>query len=200
MHKAGLNKGKYKMAAKLSIKNMVCPRCIISVQEIFDELNFKVTDIQLGEVSIPSEITNTEKSILEDKLLKKGFELLTKDTSKIIAQIKSLIIDRIHHDSENIKINFSDYLSKKLNHEYTSLSKLFSSVEGITIERYILKQKIEKVKELIFYDQLTLSEIAYQMNYSSSAHLSSQFKKETGMTPSEFKKLRRPNRQSLDSI
>ncbi len=179
---------------------MVCPRCIISVQQIFDEINIKVTDIQLGEVSIPSKITNGEKSILEKKLLEKGFELLTKDTSKIITQIKSLIIDHIHHDSANLKINFSDYLSNKLNHEYTSLSKLFSSVEGITIERFILKQKIEKVKELIFYDQLTLSEIAYQMNYSSSAHLSSQFKKETGMTPTEFKKLRKPDRQSLDSL
>lgn len=179
---------------------MVCPRCIISVQEIFDEINIEVTDIQLGEVSIPSKITNAEKSILEEKLLEKGFELLTKDTSKIIIQIKSLIIDHIHHDSDKLKINFSDYLSNELNHEYTSLSKLFSSVEGITIERYILKQKIEKIKELIFYDQLTLSEIAYQLNYSSSAHLSSQFKKETGMTPSEFKKLRKPNRQSLDSL
>ncbi len=188
------------MAAKLSIKNMVCPRCIISVQEIFDELNIEITDIQLGEVLIPSKITDVEKSILKEKLLEKGFELLTKNTSKIITQIKSLIIDHIHHDSENLKINFSDFLSKKLNQEYTSLSKLFSSVEGITIERYILKQKIEKVKELIFYDQLTLSEIAYQMNYSSSAHLSSQFKKETGMSPSEFKKLRKPNRQPLDSL
>jgi len=188
------------MTTKLYIKNMVCPRCVATVQSIFDKLKIETTSVQLGEVSAASNITASQKSKLEEILLKNGFELLQDNKSKLISQIKSIIIDQIHHKSDRLNINFSTLLSGKLNHEYTSLSKLFSSVEGITIERFILKQKIEKVKELLCYGQQTLSEIAYQMNYSSTAHLSSQFKKETGMTPSKFKSRKSPQRKPIDSL
>ncbi len=184
----------------LHIKNMVCPRCISTVQMIFDGLDIDIKSIQLGEVITANKISSGLKLRLKDKLSEDGFELLEDHNSKIISQIKSLIIDHIHHQSTSLKINFSTFLSEKLNHEYTSLSKLFSSVEGLTIERFILKQKIEKVKELLFYNEINLSEIAIRMNYSSTAHLSSQFKKETGMTPSAFKKTRNPSHQAIDSI
>lgn len=179
---------------------MVCPRCISTVEDIFKKLNINLLTIQLGEVSTSIKINKSQKNELKNRLIDNGFELLEDNKSKLIAQIKSIIIDQIHQQGDSLKINFSRLLADKLNLEYTSLSKLFSSVEGITIERFILKQKIEKVKELLFYNQLSLSEIAFQMNYSSVAHLSSQFKKEIGMTPSEFKKNRHPSHKSLDSL
>ena len=179
---------------------MVCPRCISAVQDIFTKLYIEIVSIQLGEVITDVEISIIQKEQLEKALLASGFELLQDHKSKIIGQLKSLIIEEIHYKKEDLKINFSEFLSEKLHQEYSSLSKLFSAVEGITIERYILKQKIEKVKELLIYNQLNLTEIAFQMNYSSTSHLSSQFKKETGMSPSVFKKLRKPNRQSIDEL
>jgi len=184
----------------LHIKNMVCPRCTSTVQSIFNSLNIDVQSIKLGEVVIGSQLNKDLKLKLEVQLSEHGFELLEDHNSKIISQIKALIVDHVHHNVTDLKINFSSFLSEKLNHEYSALSKLFSAVEGLTIERFILKQKIEKVKELLFYNELNLSEIAFRMNYSSSAHLSSQFKKETGMTPSAFKKTRNPSHRSLDSI
>lgn len=184
----------------LYIKNMVCPRCITTVQEVFDDLNLEVATIQLGEVVTTSPVTAKQKVEIEHILASQGFELLQDNNSKLIGQIKSLIVEQIHHKPDGLKLNFSNWLSERLNHEYTSLSKLFSSVEGITIERFILKQKMEKVKELLFYNQLTLTEIAYRLNYSSTAHLSAQFKKETGMTPTAFKKMRKPGHKALDSL
>ena len=185
---------------KLHIKNMVCPRCIATVEKIFNELNIEIKSVQLGEAHTSVDISETQKLQLEEQLLNNGFELLKDNNSKLIGEIKSLIVNQIHYSREPLKVNFSTLLSEKLNHEYTSLSKLFSSDEGITIERFILKQKIERVKELIFYNQLTLSEIAFHMDYSSVAHLSAQFKKETGMSPTEFKKLKKPGHQALDSF
>lgn len=179
---------------------MVCPRCIDTVKDIFNDLKIEIYSVQLGEVITPLEITTSQKVEIEERLSAKGFELLQTNKSKLISQIKSIIIDQIHYQREAQKVNLSSIIADKLNHEYSSLSRLFSSVEGITIERFMLKQKIEKVKELLFYNQLTLSEIAFQMDYSSVAHLSAQFKKETGMTPSEFKKMRGPSHQSLDSL
>lgn len=179
---------------------MVCPRCIATVQRIFIDANIETKSIQLGEVCTTEDVSEEQKSLLEEQLLKNGFELLEDYNSKLINQIKSLIVIKIHHNTEPLKVNFSTFLSEELNHKYTWLSKLFSSVEGITIERFILKQKTERVKELLFYNELSLSEIAFQMDYSSTAHLSAQFKKETGMTPSDFKKIHTPNRQSLDSL
>lgn len=184
----------------LYIKNMVCPRCIDSVKDLFQELNIPVDGIVLGQVELKTELSDENKLLLNKKLIARGFELLGDHKSQLIMQIKSLIIDQIHYAENELRVNFSTLLSEKLNHEYTSLSKLFSSVEGLTIEKYILKQKIERVKELIFYKELSLSEIANQMGYSSVSHLSSQFKKETGITPSAFKMLNSPDRQSLDLI
>lgn len=184
----------------LHIKNMVCPRCIETVQRICDELNIEVSSIQLGEVIPKKKLSDYQKLELSKTLRTRGFELLEDHKSKLINQIKSIIIDQIHHKSEIPNVNFSTLLSEQLNHEYTSISKLFSSVEGITIERFILKQKVERVKEILFYDELTLTEIGYKMNYSSVAHLSNQFKKETGMTPTEFKNLKKPGHQSLEQL
>lgn len=188
------------MMFKVNIKNMVCPRCIDSVRGILNDLKIPLTSIKLGEVELVNELTSNQKNELSDLLKERGFELLEDQKSKTIESIKSIVIEQIHHTTEALTINFSTLLSKKLNQEYSSLSKLFSSIEGVTIEKYILNQKIEKVKELIHYNQLTFSEIAYQLNYSSVAHLSAQFKKETGMTPSAFKKLNINDRKGLDEI
>ncbi len=186
---------------RIYIKNMVCPRCIDTVKEIFAEHKLNISSIALGEVITENEISKIQKETLNKKLNKRGFELLKDTKSQLIGKIKTLIIDSIHYSKEPIKINFSVYLSDQLHHEYGYLSRLFSSVEGITIEKYVLSQKIEKVKELIFYDELTLSEIAFRLDYSSVAYLSSQFKKETGMTPTQFKKQKNPSRRNhLDSI
>ncbi|MEQ9289562.1 MAG: AraC family transcriptional regulator [Cyclobacteriaceae bacterium] len=184
----------------LYIKNMVCPRCIATVKYIFKDLGIPIERIQLGEVIPPHSLDESQKLMLSEKLTDHGFELLTDSKSKLIGQIKSLLIKWIHYPEETSNKNFSLLLSENLNHDYSYLSKLFSPVEGITIERFIVRQKIEKVKELIIYDELTLSEIAFQMGYSSVAYLSTQFKNETGMTPTEFKKLKKPDRRSLDSL
>lgn len=179
---------------------MVCPRCIDSVKKIFSDLNIETLQIELGEITTINPIDSDEKQLLKLKLAARGFELLEDQHSKTIARIKAIVVEQIHYNKESLTVNFSTFLSDKLNQDYTVLSKLFSSVEGITIEKYILKQKIEKVKELIVYNELNLSEIAFQLDYSSVSHLSSQFKKETGMTPSVFKKLDKRDRNTLDSI
>ncbi|WP_338222203.1 AraC family transcriptional regulator [Algoriphagus confluentis] len=184
---------------EILIKNMVCPRCIEAVEDIFTGEKL-VAKVELGKVTLPQGISDYEKEKLAQLLQNRGFELLEPGKSALISQIKTLIVDLVHHRGEGIHENLSSYLSEKLNHEYTGLSKLFSSVEGITIERFFTLQKIEKVKEYLFYDELSLSEIAFQMGYSSVAYLSAQFKKETGMTPSEFKKNGQVKRKSLDGI
>ena len=179
---------------------MVCPRCIKSVRDVFKELNINIVYIQLGKVESNSKINDTVRTELNLLLVKRGFEVLESKNHKTNEQIKTIIIEQVHFSKELLNTNFSVYISGKLNQEYTSLSKLFSSVEGITIERFILKQKIEHIKELLFYKEYTLSEIAFQMGYSSVAYLSSLFKKETGMSPTEFKKLKSPNHQPLDAL
>ncbi|GMQ23755.1 hypothetical protein Aoki45_04370 [Algoriphagus sp. oki45] len=188
-----------RMQTTLLIKNMVCPRCIEAVSEIFsgERLEAKV---ELGKVRLEKSISEEQKEKLAQLLQNRGFELLESGKSALISQIKTGIIDLVHHQDNHLHENLSTYLSEKLNHEYSGLSKLFSQVEGITIERFYTLQKIEKVKEYLFYDELSLSEIAFQMGYSSVAYLSAQFKKETGMTPSEFKKNGLAKRRSLDGI
>ena len=186
--------------ATLHIKNMVCPRCIMAVGKIFEELDIPVTKVELGEVTLPDELSNPQRLQLDKELKKVGFELLHTGKSVLISRIKMLVIDTIHYSKEPLTINFSDFLSEKLHREYSYLSRLFSSVEGVTIEKFIITQKVEKVKELLFYDELTLSEISFRLNYSSVAHLSAQFKKETGMTPSQFKTLKKPGHHSLDTL
>lgn len=179
---------------------MVCPRCIEAVKESFQTLEIPFKSIELGKVTLENPLGEDKKSDLAISLNKKGFELLESKNAALISQIKSLIISKIHHSNEVMGENFSTFLSENLHQEYTSLSRLFSQVEGITIEKYITRQKIERVKELLFYDQLSLSQISFELNYSSVAYLSAQFKKETGMTPSEFKKSRKIDRKSLDQL
>ena len=185
---------------KIHIKNMVCPRCIRAVEGALTEMKIPYTQITLGQAIINRELTSSEQKELAVKIEALGFELLESGKSAMISRIKTLIIEQIHYKEQALAVNFSDYLSEQLNYEYSYLSRLFSSVEGITIEKFITRQKIERIKELLFYDQLTLSEIAHKMNYSSVAYLSAQFKKETGMTPTAFKQTQQPGHHSLDSI
>lgn len=159
-----------------------------------------VAEIHLGEVRIRGSADQRQKNDLKVKLESRGFELLEDGRSALVGKIKSLIVETIHHRPEPFTGKISDLLAKTLPYDYSYLSRLFSAVEGRTIERFITLQKIEKVKELLYYNEMTLSEIAYRMNYSSTAHLSAQFRKETGMTSSEFRKLRKPGHRPLDSL
>lgn len=184
----------------LHIKNMVCPRCIAAVQGLLNDLNIDFASVQLGEVVLKEELDEGLRNKFKAGLLNLGFELLESEKSALISRIKSLVIDQVHNREEPLKVNFSTYLSENLQRDYTYLSKLFSSTEGITIEKFITRQKMERVKELLFYNQLTISEIAFQLDYSSAAHLSSKFKSETGMTPTEFKNQKKPGHRNLDSL
>jgi AraC-like DNA-binding protein len=184
----------------IHIKNMVCPRCITAVKEILDGLKIQYQNIELGQVVLPEPIDKNHLKIFENKINSLGFELLEPGKSSLISKIKTVIIDQIHYNKEPISINFSSLIGDKLHHDYSYLSRLFSSVEGVTIEKFIVRQKIEKVKELLFYDELSLSEIAFKMDYSSVAYLSTQFKKETGMTPTQFKNTHQPGHRHLDSL
>ena len=184
----------------LHIKNMVCPRCIMAVTAVLNKVQIEYQDVHLGEVILAKPAEDEKIELLKIKLDSIGFDLLERGKSSVISKIKTLIVEQIHHSKEPLKENFSTFLSEKLHHEYSYLSRLFSSVEGITIEKYIARQKIEKVKELLFYDELSLSEIAFQMDYSSASYLSTQFKKETGMTPTQFKNMHQPGHRHLDSI
>ncbi|NEN24919.1 helix-turn-helix transcriptional regulator [Cryomorpha ignava] len=179
---------------------MVCPRCIAAVESVLQEIDIPYNSIKLGEVELKTDLPDAKRKMLADKLNILGFELLESDRSKTISQIKGLIINQIHHKKEKLKVNLSTFLADNLHQDYSSLSRLFSSVEGITIEKFAMRQKIERVKELLFYDEHNLSEIAYEMEYSSVAHLSTQFKKETGMTPTEFKRNKSAVRSSIDGL
>jgi len=184
----------------LFIKNMVCNRCIMIVQNELDKFDLEVKNIRLGEVILDKEPTTEEKDKLEKALILLGFEVIDDRKSLIIEKIKNIIIDLVHHQDNDTKKNLSDILSSKLHHDYNYLSNLFSEIEGTTIEKYFIAQKIEKVKELLVYDELSLSEIAFRLNYSSVAYLSNQFKKVTGVTPSHFKQIREDKRKSLDKV
>lgn len=185
---------------KISIKNMVCPRCIESVSDILEELNLSAQSIKLGQATLKKELSDVDKSLLDQRLQLKGFELINDSKTIIVSKIKSIIIEQIHYHPTQLKNNFSTLLSNKLNYSYPKLSRLFTEIEGRTIEKFILNQKIEKVKELISYDQYSISEIADRLNYSSVAHLSGQFKKATGISPSHYKSMKSHNRNSLDMI
>ncbi|OOB84240.1 AraC family transcriptional regulator [Flavobacterium columnare] len=184
----------------LFIKNMVCNRCIMVVQNELDKFDLEVKNIRLGEVILDKEPTTKEKDKLEKALILLGFEVIDDRKSLIIEKIKNIIIDLVHHQDNDTKKNISDILSSKLHHDYNYLSNLFSEIEGTTIEKYFIAQKIEKVKELLVYDELSLSEIAFRLNYSSVAYLSNQFKKVTGLTPSYFKQIRDDKRKPLDKV
>ena len=175
---------------KIHIKYMVSLRCKMAVKEELDKLKLKHTSIELGEVNLKKDITGDDREYLRKGLLKKGLELIDDKKSQLIEKTKTIIIELIHYSEENPKINYSDYISEKLDYNYNHLSSLFSEVTGTTIVNYIIINKIERVKELLLYDELTLTEISLLMEYSSVAHLSHQFKKITGLTPTYFKKMK----------
>ncbi len=179
---------------------MVCNRCIMVVKNELEKIGFSPKSVKLGEVEFEGELSNNEKRVIDNHLLTFGFELIDDKKSRMIEKIKNVIIDLVHQQDNEIKTNLSDLLKNSLNHDYNYLSNLFSEVEGITIEKYLIAQKIEKVKELLVYDELSLSEIAYQLKYSSVAYLSNQFKKVTGLTPSHFKQIKEDKRKPLDKI
>ena len=169
---------------------MVSLRCKMAVKEEHDKLKLKHTSIELGEVNLKKDITGDDREFLRKGLIKKGLELIDDKKSLLIEKTKTIIIELIHYSEENPKINYSDYISEKLDYNYNHLSSLFSEVTGTTIVNYIIINKIERVKELLLYDELTLTEISLLMEYSSVAHLSHQFKKITGLTPTYFKKIK----------
>ncbi len=185
---------------KLYIKNMVCNRCIMVVRQEMEKLGHTVQHIELGEVVVAEELNDSQKELAGRALAALGFELIDDKKARIIEKIKVLIIDLVHYQHNMLKYNISELLSRELNHEYSYISRLFSEVEGVTIEKYFIAQKIEKVKELLVYDELTLSEIAEMLNYSSVAYLSNQFKKVTGLTPTHFKNLKQAKRIPLDQV
>lgn len=174
---------------KLFIKNMVCIRCKMVVKAELDKLNIIHKDLVLGEVDLLNSISQEQLEVLDVGLKAYGLELITDNRAKIIEKIKNTIIELIHYSDEEVKVNFSAYLSEKLNYDYTYLSNLFSEVHGTTIEHFIIHQKIERVKELLVYNEINLSEIAWKLHYSSVQHLSTQFKQVTGLTPTFFKNL-----------
>ena len=185
---------------KLYIKNMVSNTCRLVVKDALNELNLHYILVNLGEVEIMENISKKQREELKETLIKMGLELMNDKKAILIEKVKNTIIEMVHFADNMIKVNFSDYLSRKLNYDYTYLSNLFSEIQGINIQQFILLHKAERIKELITYDELTISEIAYKMNYSSVAHLSNQFKKITGFSPSHFKQLRVKRRNIIETI
>lgn len=184
----------------LYIKNMVCGRCKMVVKSELDKLGLQTIAVELGEVELQDDITDSQKEILLKNLQALGFDLIDDKKSKTIEKIKNLIVDLVHHKNNELKVNLSDYLVENLNQDYSTLSNLFSEIENTTIEKYFISQKIEKVKELLIYNELSLSEIADMLNYSNVAHLSNQFKKITGFTPTYFKQLKDKKRIQIENI
>ena len=182
------------------IKNMVCNRCKMMVKSTLEKLGLHPVQVELGEVELRENDISTVKEQLVQELQSLGFDLLDDRKTQTIEKIKNLITDLVQNKSNHLPIKLSEYLSDELRQDYSLLSGLFSEVEGITIEKYYILQRIEKVKELLVYDELSLSEIAVQLNYSSVAYLSNQFKKITGLTPSHFKNLRTVKRKPLDDL
>lgn len=184
------------------IKNMVCQRCIMTVEGILNKTAIPFQKVTFGEVYIQHPLTDKQKEVLKTELELVGFELIDNHTTEIIEKAKQLIIKKARNedDTKDVKLNLSKFLSDNLNYEYTHISSMFSAIEGRTIEQYFIEQRIEKAKELLVYGQLTLSEIAYELNYSSVAHLSGQFKKITGLTPSYYKEVGAAKRKALDKV
>jgi AraC-like DNA-binding protein len=185
---------------KYFVKNMVCPRCIMAVRQIFQEMNYAPTEVALGEVETSEPVSPEMLPVLREKLTSYGFELIDDSKSQLIEKIKTLIIELIHYRKDDLKMNYSDFIADNLDKDYHYLSNLFSDVTGTTIEKYIISQKIERVKELLVYDESTISQIADDLGYSSVAHLSAQFKKVTGLTPGHFKQIGNNKRKPLDQV
>lgn len=184
---------------KLYIKYMVSIRCKMLVKEELKKLGLHYI-VEMGEVDIMEDITPEQRELFRVALLQSGLELMDDKKAVLIQKIKNVIIEMVHYEDELPKTNFSEFLSAKLNHDYTYMANLFSEVQGTTIEKFIISHKIERVKELIIYDEINLTEIAWKMHYSSVAHLSNQFKKVTGLTPSHFKQLKNKRRNPIEDI
>jgi len=185
---------------KLYIKYMVSLRCKLMVKEELRKLGITAVAVDLGVAELLEDITEEQREHLKKNLLKSGLELLDDSRSILIERIKNVIIELIHYSDEIPTQNYSDYISEKLNYDYTYLSNVFSEVKGITIQQFIILNKIERVKELLLYDELNLTEISYKLHYSSVAHLSNQFKKITGLTPSYFKKMKKARQGNLENL
>lgn len=179
---------------------MVCDRCLMAVRQVLNDEGIEYRHLQLGEVELSAEPSAAQLESLSVKLKSLGFELLDDKKSRIVEKIKSTIISIIHHSDDELNLKLSALLTDRLGMDYHYLTTLFSSVEGITIEKYTILQRIEKVKELMMYNEMTLSEIAFDMGYSSVQHLSQQFKKVTGLTPTQFREIKENTRKPLDSI
>ena len=189
------------MNTVLHIKNMVCGRCIKVVVDELAKLDIKPESVKLGEVIINGKLNSEKNNAVRKSLNENGFELIDDKKGQIIDKIKTEIINIVHHKKDlPSNVNLSDYLSREVGYDYSYISNLFSVVAGTTIEKYLILQKVEKIKELIVYDELNLNEIAFELGYSSVQHLSRQFKKVTGLTPTFFKKMKDKNRNPLDKI
>ncbi len=185
---------------KLYIKYMVSLRCKMLVMEELKKLGLNYVVVDLGMVEILEDITQEQQELLRNNLTRSGLELLDNKRSILIEKIKNVITEMIHYTDELPKVNYSDYISEKLGYDYTYLANTFSEVKGITIQQFIILHKIERVKELILYDELNLSEIAFKLHYSSPAHLSNQFKKVTGLTPSFYKNMKLKRNKNLENM
>jgi len=170
------------------------------VKDVLSKLDLHYTTIELGEADIIETISPAQRDLIREALLRQGLELMDDKKSVLIQKIKNVIVELVHYTEEPLRVKFSEYLSQKLNHDYTYMANLFSEVQGITIEKFIISHKIERVKELLVYNELNLTEIANLMHYSSVAHLSAQFKKITGLTPSHFRQLKEKRRSMLDDV
>lgn len=179
---------------------MVSNRCKILVKDELRKLGLHFIVVELGEVEVMETLSESQSESLKAALLESGLELMDDKKSILIEKIKNVIIEMVHHTEELVKVNFSQLLSEKLNHDYTYLANLFSEVQGTTIEHFVIAHKVERIKELIMYGELSISEIAWKMNYSSVAHLSNQFKKVTGLSPSHFKQLKDKRRSPLEEV
>ncbi|MBK6730606.1 MAG: helix-turn-helix transcriptional regulator [Bacteroidetes bacterium] len=185
---------------KIYIKNMACESCKVVVKEALEELDISPVKVELGEIETKEDISDEKKMKLNIKIKKVGLELLEKKQGALIEKIRKVIVDYVYKSDEKPKVKFSVLLSKELDYSYTYLANFFSEVEATTIEQYVIALKIERIKELIIFGEHTLSEIAYKLHYSSVAHLSAQFKKITGLTPSHFKALKEKRRITIQNI
>lgn len=186
---------------KLSIKNMVCQRCIMVVKDELQRNNLQEETIHLGEIIFKNDLTDEQLKKLKDGLSKHGFEVLDDKKAVIIEKVKNIIVTIVHSpEGIDLKRNFSNIIAQQIPIDYNYISSIFSNTEGITIEQFIILQRIERVKELLVYNELSLSEIAYKLGYSNVQHLSTQFKKVTGLTPSHFKTIKEDKRKSLDQL
>ncbi|MBP6558068.1 MAG: helix-turn-helix transcriptional regulator [Flavobacterium sp.] len=179
---------------------MVSNRCKMMVKEELKKLGLHFIIVDLGVVEIMEDISDEKRELLKANLIESGLELMDDKRAIMIEKVKNVIIQMIHHSEEPIKVTFSEHLSEKLNQNYTYLANLFSEIQGITIEQFMILHKVERIKELIIYDELNITEIAWKMNYSSVAHLSTQFKKVTGLSPSHFKLLKDKRRNPIEEL